>query len=804
MISAPACASQKPNPLHTLISRHAYWFDNFIWHIYSKHSILRNMDFDISTESPTFYHEMDLCNTCQSIDLESVTPQSLGTEDQVSIRSQHCQLCRLLLSKVHSLDKDNLPDHPAKIEKGEGVPEFSILVTGHIPKKYIQNQASLHEVLHLQISYYHPELGRRHIAVFYQTLQTIISIQDRLLSVQLGSNEANRGYGRRVEDDQTDVIFKEWLRLCNSSHPLCKGSSGRTKVQPKRLWVVNVREHRVMMAPPNCEYVALSYVWGPVQPLRLMMGNADELQEVGALKRQEFHSGIPQTIKDAMLTTLAVDMEFLWVDTLCIPQDDLESKQDLLQQMHHVYDNAVFTIVAAAGDHADYGLPGIQPGFRRSYQKAFQIGSRTFLDMKLDIDGAMSSGYQYSSWTTRGWTYEEALFSSRQLIFTDQQVHWHCLQTDPGGWREDVIAESTNPNVIDNYCGAEVTYGRDSSDTFQWYVKNSFTKFRRHANEYSQRQINRPHDALNAFKGIENALRVSYSEFIWGIPEVEFTRGMCWYFCGSIRGTGYHASRDKHAKNRIIAFPSWCWANWRLPYSTKSSPRWKKAGSGFRGLLFKYPGKRVTTFYQRDASGKFTKIQEGGANVPKVGGFDQTSPIDNYNYEDDECTRREANFSDMAILRFHTQTAEVFIRCYEHRKLRALKVEQFAWEDIPSIFCLHDAAGNFIATSWVVLEDDRDFITNNDSTMNMAPKHLRAVAIAGREDVTACLLTVDDKEGCRSRVGFAYILNKGSAEKVNDWLTEIIDGTYAFRIPEDTKVKGWDDISSLGDLVYLV
>ncbi|ORY65431.1 heterokaryon incompatibility protein-domain-containing protein, partial [Pseudomassariella vexata] len=270
------------------------------------------------------------------------------------------------------------------------------------------DRTTLHDVLEILCEYHLPELGAHRIytiAALRQSLQPIISTQEQLSRAQLVPNETHLGYSRLIGDKQADLrLFREWLRLCDSTHPICQRSGGRVKVQPQQLWVVNVRENRVMKAPLDCRYLALSYVWGPVHPLRLTKDTKEIIQREGALQLPHIRSRIPQTIQDAMVTALAVNIEFLWVDTLCIPQDDRETKQELMQQMHLIYDNAVFTIVAAAGDDANRGLPGIRPGSRDTHQSVWQIGGLTFLDVEMDPFDGVGSGYQPSRWGTRAWT----------------------------------------------------------------------------------------------------------------------------------------------------------------------------------------------------------------------------------------------------------------------------------------------------------------------------------------------------------------------------------------------------------------
>ncbi|EWZ33609.1 hypothetical protein FOZG_13321 [Fusarium oxysporum Fo47] len=67
----------------------------------------------------------------------------------------------------------------------------------------------------------------------------------------------------------------------------------------------------------------------------------------------------PQTIEDAITVALQVGINFLWVDRYCLPQQECPEKREQIQKMHKIYREADLTIIAAAGDGPDYGLPGI-------------------------------------------------------------------------------------------------------------------------------------------------------------------------------------------------------------------------------------------------------------------------------------------------------------------------------------------------------------------------------------------------------------------------------------------------------------
>ncbi|KAF2489231.1 heterokaryon incompatibility, partial [Lophium mytilinum] len=151
----------------------------------------------------------------------------------------------------------------------------------------------------------------------------------------------------------------------------------------------------------DCSYVALSYVWGP------------------DTRRGE--KALPKTIEDAVNVTLSMGFDYLWVDALCIEQSVKEDMEKQLQQMDLVYRLAKLTIVAVASPDAHHGLSGIT-ATRPNRQAQFEInGLRLTSIISRPWDEVDSS-----PWNSRGWTFQEGLFSTRCLLFTESQVILDC------------------------------------------------------------------------------------------------------------------------------------------------------------------------------------------------------------------------------------------------------------------------------------------------------------------------------------------------------------------------------------------
>lgn len=68
---------------------------------------------------------------------------------------------------------------------------------------------------------------------------------------------------------------------------------------------------------------------------------------------------VPKSICDAIYLVGSIGEQYLWVDALCITQDDVAMQQAQIARMDRIYAKALFSIIAANGDTAEVGLPGI-------------------------------------------------------------------------------------------------------------------------------------------------------------------------------------------------------------------------------------------------------------------------------------------------------------------------------------------------------------------------------------------------------------------------------------------------------------
>jgi hypothetical protein len=366
----------------------------------------------------------------------------------------------------------------------------------------------------------------------------------------------NRKYGRSFAHDHIDLaLIFSWLRKCNSHGEGCNEvrQTGVPKLQS--LYLIDVEAGCLISTSARLRYVALSYVWGQVTTFTTKRKNIQSLQRPGALGVSSISKLIPQTIRDAMHLTLCLKEKYLWVDSLCIVQDDETTKQRYLNAMTAIYANAYLTIVAADGINAAHGLRGIGCG---SQPRSVSRSRIEFPTTKLIEDIHRNADSGNSTWASRAWTFQEALFSRRMLVF-DGLISWVCSLTQyfeeidlPPTWPD--YAQSTELRAV-FLAGAE----RLRREIFSWNDLPNLHCWRELVVMYQRRYLTYDSDVLNAFAGITSVLRPGFpGGFFYGLPEMFFDLALLW----QPRSLPIRKISQK-CNERNPNFPSWSWAGWK-------------------------------------------------------------------------------------------------------------------------------------------------------------------------------------------------------------------------------------------------
>ena len=371
---------------------------------------------------------------------------------------------------------------------------------------------------------------------------------------------------RRLLPNRIDYhLLRNWYGFCAQNHR--ETCAIKNKEYPEMLKVIDCRTRRIVGAPPNCSYVALSYVWGKqqattVSPFVISVKNSRH--------RTLSLFTIPRVIYDAMIVTLELGLQYLWIDRYCIDQNDKE-KHFQINQMDKVYLCAVITIVAAAGESANYGLPGVSFTLRRVQPYAVVRGQLLASTMR-NSQVAIGS----SPWATRGWTYQEGTLSKRRLVFTDDQVFFECKGMSCSESHSVPLA-LLHRGKSKNRCGCI-----SSIWTRFWtsYGVAATTKYWGDVARFTARELSYETDSLNAFIGVASYYKngqESHSDPLYthiGLPldsdirsSAEQPSSYGGQFVTSLLWE--HGSQQVLPKRRR-GFPSFSWAGWK---GVASGPR---------------------------------------------------------------------------------------------------------------------------------------------------------------------------------------------------------------------------------------
>jgi Heterokaryon incompatibility protein (HET) len=344
-------------------------------------------------------------------------------------------------------------------------------------------------------------------------------------------------------------LVQKWIHTCSETHGHCWQPSEPSGVPQM---VIDVRSERVIKTPksPSFRYLCLSYVWGTVDQPRLTKKTFKNLSKSGSLNR----IALPQTIRDAITLTREMGEKYLWVDCLCIFQDDEENLQEQIEKMHLVFRQAYLTIIAAVGNNSNSGLPGVRGSTaKREPHHIVTIGSMQLSMVPIKPHGELRK----SVWNGRGWTFQEELCASRRLVFTKSIVTFSCAEAT---WRED-FPERLTVNQVERYAyplypafGPFYAQSEgEKEDVLKWYcivLQN-----------YLSRSLTSSDDILKAFAGVSSFLSDVLGPAFWGLSENYFHQAICW-----------HCTTDQVPLRRREGFPSWSWAGWFHPNYDPQQP----------------------------------------------------------------------------------------------------------------------------------------------------------------------------------------------------------------------------------------
>ncbi|KAH7188960.1 heterokaryon incompatibility protein-domain-containing protein [Fusarium flagelliforme] len=349
--------------------------------------------------------------------------------------------------------------------------------------------------------------------------------------------------GRVIPPKLDTALPRIWIDHCMTNHKKTACASRGSPIRGLKL--VDCRNNQVVFVDDlnaeTIEYVTLSYVRGTPTD--------DEWD----------HKGLPEVLPplltDAIAVTKSLGFHYLWIDRFCFPQFSAAERRRQLEKMGEIYARSALTIIVAAGQGVQDGIPGISVSREEQLSLQTEAGCFTTSLTRPDVEVANSK------WASRGWTYQEGLMARRRLVFTPSQIYFQCQTFH---CHESIsFPLKTNPTLNLGRVFANDAIGRSST-------------YKNIASGYFSRDFTIPEDRLDAFRGIADhysqlddpldsvlGLPLYHTKDFKNLPNPNRTDrlavGLGWYY-----DPPGDANISTHPMQRQGPFPSWTWLGWKL------------------------------------------------------------------------------------------------------------------------------------------------------------------------------------------------------------------------------------------------
>ncbi|KAL2066999.1 hypothetical protein VTL71DRAFT_1423 [Oculimacula yallundae] len=485
------------------------------------------------------------CAFCESIIIEtnslsmkSVTLPHYGTPQDLISSALRCSLCVLFAFKIRERVSDAVPFELCngiwEPEEGTRFKPFEALSTCDLTSGMAVIDKGSYPPLSGRACTWTLWMPIRLILNFKLSQEIESSFQESEVGIWRSGNFTSSFPYSKVNSTRDGLsLAKIWLDDCESCHRQCQDVSVPNFVPTRLINIALDRPHLQVMSKTSdfIKYTTLSHCWGAVKR--------------PVLTKERLHSflncipdeAISTTFSDAIFIAKFLGYQYIWIDSLCIMQDDVDDWTRESTSMSNVYGKSALNISAAAARDGSYGCFFTrQEQWQCKIYNPFMTGSTDLIALPNDFRAIMLDDMPLMK---REWVLQERILAPRTLHCAASQLFWECNDLDaceclPLGYNKSDYENRSIGSTDDIWAAVKA-----------WENLTSV---------FSQCALTLPNDKLMAISGIA---RVTASQnpvlgqYIAGMWRTSLETQLCWYVV--------HEGGDI-ARPETYRAPSWSWA----------------------------------------------------------------------------------------------------------------------------------------------------------------------------------------------------------------------------------------------------
>lgn len=350
-------------------------------------------------------------------------------------------------------------------------------------------------------------------------------------------------------------LIRDWLHICTSKHELCRRAQGNTSTRQPPTRLINMRNGLRLIETATSDvggeplkYATLSHRW--------MEGTTKLVQSsLHSMKQCIDPACLSLVFQESIAAAMRLEIEYIWIDALCIVQDDPEDWSRESSSMGAIYQNAFLNIGASAAALTNdpreiWRIPGAALSMKSPIglfvsrdatalsmihvEVARQNYARKFFGFTRAVK---TDRHSYGPLMERGWILQERLLSPRSVYF-GEQLTWECPEllaneVFPRGSPSKRLINPWNLNsplrlvtLLERQRLEHIEYANglninDAYRTWLYLVEN-----------YRHCKLTFQTDALPALSGLASSFQdVLKDHYLAGLWRQDLIRGLLWNRC---------------------------------------------------------------------------------------------------------------------------------------------------------------------------------------------------------------------------------------------------------------------------------